>query len=1242
MNYFKNALLLLILLPSFVIADDTEIFTGGGTGGNTNLVFLIDTSRSMTAFANDDEEPASRPAYDSSVNYDNTQYEFKADAYYVYDLPNNWDLNALTSLQKTAIKNHEVSFDAINCSLISSITSGLNDYGIVTGTFAFFNPGSGWGTGTTNTNSGSILQCKENEGSYSYGGTTYLNMVNGRGFSELNAPYTNTNAVEEEECSWESVYIGTKWWHVYLDQYYEDQLVCNTVNTNLTYQWTNDSYNRIWSGNYLNYLVAPYEGQTVEKLMRIQVVQQAAKEVLASTSLTNMNIGIMSFSSNGKGGMVRLPTTSIADGLPTINSTIDSLVAYGGTPIEESLYEAYLYMSGKTPLYGNGSTVGKYINNLDFTDDNYRVDDNKTGSDLTFLDDDSAFSEKELSSKSNPLSISDGEYIAPSFNGCEPNSKIILFSDGAPSGDSQKVEIKKLIKKMPLPNKSYLSRECNSKEDLYNPGSPNGQCAEELAYYLANSDHRPDIPGSQTIQVDTMGGFIGADASLQQYLENIAEAGNGTFYPVDDYQSMVDNFRSAITDILEQPSTFTSPAIAVSSYNSLETSDELYYAVFEPTENGAWHGNLKRYKISSKGVVDSDNKYAIDPTNGYFLDGTKSFWSTKPDGAIVTEGGAAARLGDKPRNIYTLIDGSLNKLSTASLTSLTDELLGLDAFNGLSSTIDTASGLTYRARLLNWIQGLNDDGTPRLELEDAIHSRPVVINYSSGKQIVYFGTNSGYLHGFDTEFGQEVFSIIPEELLGNPHFYKSPEYASNSIKIYGIDGPLTYWHDDKNLDGKVDTNEKVYLYVALRRGGHSYYAFDITDPNNPSLKWEKHGPYILSNYNKNVPETVDTGYERLGQTWSSLKPIMIKWNGQNKVVLIAGGGYDPLEDGDSLSGPTSRQVNQLGNTVYIIDPENGNILWDAYEDLPSLQESMTNSIPSDIAPIDRDADGLVDLLYASDVGGRVWRFDLNQKEGTFATGGVIADINNSTDNGIVDNRRFYNRPDISYIKDVKKPFLLVSIGSGYRAHPLSTDISDSLFLIKDNNGLDGAPDEYLKVEKSDLVNWSSNDAVFTDAETGAKDYEIYSPNGWYFDLTYSGEKILGETLTLDGLVTVNSFAPTGDLDASQCTGNAGQSRTYQLLVIPEYLDRYKCEDGGDSCKPSIPGQPPGSAYTHDGFSGTPKTVIPPPCEETDATCIPTALDCEDYQSVIISGTSTMGGNLDRCDLFETNYWEEVQ
>ena len=58
-------------------------------------------------------------------------------------------------------------------------------------------------------------------------------------------------------------------------------------------------------------------------------------------------------------------------------------------------------------------------------------------------------------------------------------------------------------------------------------------------------------------------------------------------------------------------------------------------------------------------------------------------------------------------------------------------------------------------------------------------------------------------------------------------------------------------------------------------------------------------------------------------------------------------------------------------------------------------------------------------------------------------------------------------PDVSYIKTTRNiqaedrteltvhdKFLLVSIGTGYRAHPLNEEVNDHFYLIKDPHGLD--------------------------------------------------------------------------------------------------------------------------------------------------------------------------------------------
>lgn len=325
----------------------------------------------------------------------------------------------------------------------------------------------------------------------------------------------------------------------------------------------------------------------------------------------------------------------------------------------------------------------------------------------------------------------------------------------------------------------------------------------------------------------------------------------------------------------------------------------------------------------------------------------------------------------------------------------------------------------------------------------------------------------------------------------------------------------------------------------------------------------------------------------------------------------------------------------------MIDAVNGTVLWDAYNDTPGASSQMKNSFASDVTPVDRDGNGSVDLMFAADTGGRVWRFDWNDANSGF-DGGVIADINTSATSGVSGNRRFFVSPDASFIETsaitetdsgakIVKPekFLLVALGSGYRAHPLDEEVNDHFYLIKDPHALD-YPTSYKQLGLGDLANWSSSDA--TDSEKS-----VY---GWYVDPEGVGEKIMSPSITLNGIVTFNTFAATGT-QADPCAGNLGVSLTYQLALSEEIRNRVTCEDGSDSCKPEIPGQTARGDNPRGRLVPPPVlvTTAPSPCPEGQ-TCAPPT--CEDYAVQILSGTTLSNGNMDRCDLFKTNYWEEVR
>lgn len=1038
------------------------------------------------------------------------------------------------------------------------------------------------------------------------------------------------------------------------------QLRCG--NASGFFSW-NDYFSRLYSGNYLNYL-ATQGGTETSTMTRLEVLVAAAKDTIKSLP-DNVNISLMRFNEKSyQGGRVVVSMRPGKANYNTFEIALDDLDHDGATPLTESFYEAGLYMRSELAKYGKPGNSNNGSNN----------------------------SAHNLLETSVADSLNGDRYNMPVLSACDTTQKIILFTDGEPNYDTDADSlIKDLANNIITGSKEIykgvdINKDCNIDGSgiNYNNSTNNGRCMEELAYYLF-MEHE--------IITDTIGGFTGASTDLETKLDNTAKAGGGNFYPADDYQAIKDALINSSVETIITPSTFTSPAVAVSSYNSLELSDELYYAVFEPNNSSAWRGNLKKYKIAESGVVDANNASAVDPSTGYFDQNSQSFWSKTADGNEVREGGVASLLGEKERNIYAIIDGQLTgKLTVSLLKSLPDDVLGIDLIETLSGVTNLADSLlsngssTYKDQLAYWILG---DSTPdgvldanRLELEDPMHSNPVVINFGPGNQVVFVGTNSGYLHAFNTSTGEEVFSLIPEETLPNANFY-IPTDTPFGEKVYGLDGPITYWHDDINFNNIVDGSETVYLYVGMRRGGTSYYALDVTTPGSPKLLWQKNGAALSTAANVNPPPT-SSGFSRLGQTWSALKPAFVKWQGSPKYVLFAGGGYNPSEDGSNIFGPDTRiNSDSMGNTVFMIDAKTGAVLWSAYDDVTGVSATMNNSFPADVAPVDKDNDGYTDLVYAADVGGRVWRFDINMassSKGNFATGGAIADINTSSADGMTGNRRFFNQPDIVYIKEgTTNPFLLISIGSGYRAHPLNTSTVDYQFLIKDPYGLDAPVTYDTTITMADMADWETTDAVDPNK----------NKHGWYFLMSSSGEKILGKSLTLDNVVFFNSFSPTSGSSAQQCTGNTGEGRSYSIHIPPRepftYVpdptkpditkqcypgddcwcvkypnDKLFCKTGGGTClpgstdpycqnppPPTCPGPDPKcNCLGGSECDPTPpgKTWISPTRVEPEpTTCVETnTCTCEDYESGLLSAVTLSETEFDRCKLFQKSYWKEMQ
>ena len=431
------------------------------------------------------------------------------------------------------------------------------------------------------------------------------------------------------------------------------------------------------------------------------------------------------------------------------------------------------------------------------------------------------------------------------------------------------------------------------------------------------------------------------------------------------------------------------------------------------------------------------------------------------------------------------------------------------------------------------------DNHRRPQMGDPLHSRPAILTYGANRSetAVFIGTNEGYLHAIDATTGNEIFSFVPPELLGtlNDH-YQNPVSTN---RTYGLDGDLTLWVDE-SLNGDID---HAYLYMGMRRCGRNYTALDVTNPAAPKYMWSINAG--------------DLGFEKLGQTWSKPTLGTIELNGKATKVLIFGGGYDPRQDNLNVRSPDT-----MGNDLFIVNAETGALLWSTAND-PISYGAMQYSIPSDVSVVDTNSDGLSDQIYVGDMGGQVWRFDIDNAAYTVTptvSGGVIASVATDGRGGF---RRFFSRPDISLVSDGDNHFLSVALGSGARSRPLGNRTNNRFYMIRQNS-IYGAPDGYgmIDEEKSnelitvyrpigelDLHNATDNlvdstNAVIANEARG----DLNESQGWRLSLLGDGEKSLAPSLTLNNEVIFTTYLPNANV-GDACAPAIGGGRTYSVNVF---------------------------------------------------------------------------------------------
>jgi type IV pilus assembly protein PilY1 len=351
-------------------------------------------------------------------------------------------------------------------------------------------------------------------------------------------------------------------------------------------------------------------------------------------------------------------------------------------------------------------------------------------------------------------------------------------------------------------------------------------------------------------------------------------------------------------------------------------------------------------------------------------------------------------------------------------------------------------------------------------------------------------------------------------------------------------------------------------------------------------------------------------------------------------VLIFGGGYSPFDH--DAEGQFSGSGDLMGNAIYVVNANTGGLIWKVTAGGSSgglardSHSDMKWSIPGAVSAVDINFDGFTDYLYAADLGGQVFRVDLNnQNDGASKLVKRVVTLAQLGDGagGDEGRRRFYEAPAITLGERNDTWLLRVALGSGYRAHPLDTQADEHFFVLEDSSALtDQAPSEVIT--DGDLLDVTSNASPSED--------QLKDKPGWMIELKGDGEKVLSSPAIVQGTIYFTTYLPdTGSLQQT-CTVKS-KSRLYAVSAAngsPQGLDGNNSGTVNDRYTES----------TTEGLPSTPQVLILPPGSGGDGGGGGGGSDSSSCGAggslVVLSGTSVHdGGELQGCPLQKTRWYE---
>jgi type IV pilus assembly protein PilY1 len=576
---------------------------------------------------------------------------------------------------------------------------------------------------------------------------------------------------------------------------------------------------------------------------------------------------------------------------------------------------------------------------------------------------------------------------------------------------------------------------------------------------------------------------VGTDPTA---LDSIAAAGGtGTAYLADDPTTLQAKFDTIFSDILAKTG---ASASAATNSTSLSLNSFVYQARFN---SGNWSGELLAKSIGS-GTISSTVTWNA---------ATELSAKAATDRVILTYGrDTNDGIPFRWSNISSLTDTTTkDALNIDPLTSTADAL-GSDRVDFIRGGTGGSSSGVFRSDRLGKLGDIihstpNYVGPPNAGYSDSENSGYSAFRLSQASRtpILYTGANDGMLHGFDAATGEEILAYIPREVI--------PKLNLLTAQGYGSSIPHSYYVDGAPMVADADVNGwKTVLIGGLNGGGQGLYALDITNPDVSTFSEANAADVVLWEFTDE--DDADLGYTynqaANNQLTNQSNQIVKMANGEWAVII--GNGYNNTE----ADGNASTTGHAYLFIIFIDEGIDGT--WSTGDYIKLDTGAGSTSQPNGLAtptPIDTDGDGDIDFVYAGDLEGNMWKFDVSSSNssswGITISGNKPLYIAKDSSNNlqpITSAPLITPHPSTGY---------LVGFGTGkyLGVSDISSTSTQSIYTIwdKDTN----ITNRTKLVEQTVLNEQTVNGNKYRVTSENSVDFSTKS--GWFMDLPESGERV---------------------------------------------------------------------------------------------------------------------------------------